>query len=189
MNAFEAAQRIGACFDEDRIPYGVGGALALGIWSAPRATKDVDITAFVSDAELPRVIDSLERAGVLVDRAAAVTDVGRIGLFKGRLGRIVIDVFVSQHPQYAAMRARVKRVVDASGLATSFLSPEDLMVHKLVFGRPKDIADLEGLLARRSDLELDYVRTWLVQMVPNGDTRIAAFDDLVRRFGDGSTRK
>ncbi len=182
MNALEAAQRIGACFDDDHIPYGVGGALALGVWAVPRATKDVDISAFVTDAELPRVLDSLERAGVMIDRDAAVKDVMRIGLFKGRLGRILVDVFVSQHPQYAAMRSRTIRVVDAAGVSTAFLSPEDLAVHKLVFGRPKDIADLEGLFARRHDLDVGYVREWLAQMVPTGDPRLAVLDDLVRRF-------
>lgn len=182
MNALEAAQRIGACFDEDGIPYGVGGALALGVWAIPRATKDVDVTAFVTEADVPRVVDSLERAGVIVDRGAALADVARIGLFKGRLGRIIVDVFVSQHPQYAAMRLRAVRITDAAGTTTTFLSPEDIALHKLVFGRPKDIADLEGLFARRPDLDVAYVRGWLVQMVPADDGRIAALDDLVRRF-------
>jgi hypothetical protein len=182
MNALEAAQRIGRCFDEDGIPYAVGGALALGVWAVPRATKDVDISAFVTDSDLPRVFDSLERAGVMVDRSTSVADVARIGLFKGRLGRIIIDVFVSQHPQYAAMQRRTIRVTDAAGVSTAFLSPEDLAIHKLVFGRPKDIADLEGLFARRTDLDVAYVRHWLRQMVAPGDQRLAVLDDLQRRF-------
>jgi hypothetical protein len=92
MNALEAASRIARSFDDAGIAYAIGGALALGVWGAPRATKDVDITAFVPPAELARVIDALERAGVIVDRAAAARDVARIGLFRGRLGRIIIDV-------------------------------------------------------------------------------------------------
>ena len=179
MNALEAAQRIGACFDEDGIAYGVGGALALGVWAVPRATKDVDLTAFVDDADVPRVIDSLERAGVIVDRAAATADVARIGLFKGRLGRIIV---LSQHPQYAAMKLRTIRVADAAGVSTAFLSPEDLAVHKLVFGRSKDITDLESMFARRPDLDVTYVRMWLAQMVPPGDHRLGVLADLERRF-------
>jgi len=182
MNALEAAQRIGVCFDEDGIPYAVGGALALGVWAIPRATKDVHITAFVGEPELARVIDSLERAGVMIDRGAAAADVARIGLFKGRLGRIIVDVFVSQHPQHAAMKDRAIRVTDAAGVSTAFLSPADLAIHKLVFGRPKDIADLEGLFARRRDLDVAYIRHWLCQMVPDGDVRVASLDDLERRF-------
>jgi hypothetical protein len=182
MNAFEAAQRIGARMDEDGVPYAIGGALALGVWGVPRATKDVDLTVFVPEHELPRVIDSLERAGVIVQRDAATRDVARIGLFKGQLGRILVDVFLSSHPQYLDMHRRVRRIVDPSGGALSVLSPEDLCIHKLIFGRPKDVADLESLIALRTEMDLGYVRSWLVQMVPAGDRRIDVLDDLERRF-------
>ncbi len=182
MNALEAAQRIGECFDEDKIPYGIGGALALGVWGALRATRDVDINVFVAEAELPRAFDSLERAGVLLDRATATRDLARIGLCRGRLGRIVVDIFVSQHPQHAEMQRRVRRVADAEGHSSAFLSVEDLALHKLIFGRPKDVTDLERLFAVRLDLDVTYVRRWLIQMVPAGDQRLAILDDLEERF-------
>jgi hypothetical protein len=182
MNAIEAARHIGRCFDEDGIPYAIGGALALGIWGVPRSTIDVDVTAFVRRDELDRVLDSLERVGVIVARGQAAKDVARIGLVRGQLGRVVVDVFVSEHPQYAAMRERIRRVVDPTGWSGAFISPEDLCIHKLVFGRHKDVADLESLFAVRPDLDRGYIRHWLVQMVPAGDPRIAMLDDLERRF-------
>jgi len=182
MNAIEAARRLAARFDEDQLPYGIGGALALGVWGAPRATKDVDVSVFVSRIELPRVLDAVERAGVLVNRDEAAKEIARIGLFRGRLGVIAIDVFLSEHPQYAAMHGRVRRVEDPSGTSLAFISAEDLCIHKLVFGRHKDIADLESLFAVRSDLDVAYIRSWLAQMVPAGDPRLAVLDDLERRF-------
>lgn len=181
MNAAEAATRIGSCLDEDGIPYGVGGALALGAWGAPRATKDVDVTVFVDETQLPRVLDSLERAGVMVDRTSAAKEVARIGLFRGRLGRIVVDVFMLGHPQYEDMARRVQRIRD-DGMELSVISPEDLAIHKLVFGRDKDVADLERLLAVRRELDFQYVRSWLEKMVPTGDRRLALLADLERRF-------
>lgn len=176
------ARRIAEVLSGDGIPYGIGGALALGVWGAPRATKDVDLSVFVRRDELGRVLDALERAGVMVRRDDAVRDVGRMGLFQGRLGVIVVDVFLSEHPQYAEMARRVRHVADDDGTAIAFLSAEDICLHKLVFGRGKDVIDLERLLAVRR-LDLAYVRSWLVQMVPDGDHRIAILDDLERRFG------
>lgn len=177
MNAASAARRVADCFDEDRIPYAIGGAIALGALGAPRATKDVDISAFVPFVELARVLDALERAGVMLDRSTASKDVERIGLVKGQLGRIVIDVFVSEHPQYAEM-ARRRVEIDSMW----FLSAEDLCLHKLIYGRPKDVIDLERLLAVRPSTDLAYVRKWLAEMVPAGDRRFALLDDLERRF-------
>ena len=182
MNAFEAAARLGICFDEDRIPYAIGGALALGVWGVPRATKDVDVTVFVGREELSRVVDSLERAGALVAPADAARDVDRIGLFRARLGVITIDVFLSEHPQYADMRSRVRRIAEPNGQVLAFISAEDLCIHKLVFGRHKDLGDLESLFVVRRDLDRAYIRGWLVRMVPEGDRRVAALDDLERRF-------
>jgi len=182
MNAIEAARRIGECLDEDRIPYAIGGALALGVWGVPRATKDVGLSVFVTRAELPRVFDSLERAGVMVAREQAARDIERIGLAKGKLGNVIIDLFLSEHPQYAEMGRRVRRVLDPQGWAASFISPEDLCIHKLVFGRHKDVGDLESLFAVRLDLDVAYIRSWLVQMVAADDRRLEVLDDLERRF-------
>jgi hypothetical protein len=182
LNALVVARRIADRLDEDRIAYGVGGALALGAWGAPRSTKDVDITVFVSEDELPRCFDALERAGVMIDRAGATRDVARIGLFKGRAGKILVDVFLMGHPQYEDMRRRCVTIDDATGGKLSFISAEDLCLHKLLFGRPKDVTDLEQLISHRPAIDLVYVRGWLTRMTPAGDPRLALLDDLERRF-------
>ncbi len=49
LNALAVAKRIAEHLDEHGLPYGIGGALALGAWGAPRATKDVDMTIFVRE--------------------------------------------------------------------------------------------------------------------------------------------
>jgi hypothetical protein len=182
MTPAQAARRIGETLDEDALPYAIGGALALGVWGAPRATNDVDLSVFVPRVELPRVLDSLDRAGVITSHEDVPKDVERIGMFVGRLGRVRIDVFVSEHPQYAAMAARVRRITDPDGWSGAYISPEDIALHKLVYHRGKDLADLERLFAARPGLDTAYIRTWLVQMVPENDPRFATLDDLARRF-------
>jgi hypothetical protein len=182
LNALKVARRIAERLDEDGIAYGIGGALALGAWGAPRSTKDVDMTVFIPESELPRCLDALERAGIMIDRSGAARDVARIGMFKGRAGRILVDVFLMGHPQYDDMKLRCVAFDDDAGGKLSFISAEDLCLHKLIFGRPKDVIDLEQLLSHRPSLDLAYVRHWLTRMVPAGDPRLALLDDLERRF-------
>ena len=55
-----------------------------------------------------------------------------------------------------------------------------LCVMKLVYGRAKDVTDLERLFAVRK-LDVSYIREWISKM-PVGPDRIAILDDLVRRF-------
>ncbi len=118
----------------------------------------------------------------MIDRASSVRDVSRIGMFKGRAGRIIIDVFITGHPQYEAMKHRCVVIDDPAGGRLSFISPEDLCIHKLLFGREKDVIDLERLIALNRNMDLAYVRGWLTKMVPAGDRRFALLDDLERRF-------
>jgi hypothetical protein len=182
-SALDVAIQLARHLDDEDIPYAIGGALALGALGAPRATKDVDITLFVPEAELPRAFDALERAGLRFDRASASRDVTRIGLFRARAGKMIVDLFLSEHPQYAAMRER-RIAIDIAGEQLWFLSAEDLCLHKLIYGRPKDLIDLERLIAVRPTLDLTYVRGWMTRMVPPGDSRFAALDDLERRFAE-----
>ena len=144
----------------------------------------MDITIFVSENELPRCFDALERAGIMLDRTAAARDVARIGMFKGRAGKILVDVFLMGHPQYENMKRRCVAIDDTTGRKLSFISAEDLCLHKLLFGRPKDVADLEDLVFHRPTLDLGYVRGWLTKMIPAGDPRLAVLDDLERRVAD-----
>lgn len=182
LNALVVARRIADRLAKDGLEYGIGGALALGAWGAPRSTRDVDLTVFVSSDQLPRCFDALESAGILIQRDDATRSVGRIGMFRGRAGRILVDVFVMGHPQHEAMRQRCASIADPTGHALSFISAEDLCLHKLLFGRAKDVVDLESLISRQPAIDLAYVRGWLTRMVPAGDARLALLDDLERRF-------
>lgn len=181
MNVADVARRIGQLLDADGIDYAIGGALALGVWGAPRGTKDVDLSVFATLDEYDRVADVFERAGVLFDRAGAQKDLERVGFFRGKLGKVHVDVFMSSHPHFEAMRGRRRQVADAGGHHLCFISAEDLCVMKLVYGRDKDLVDLERLFAVQPDLDLAYIQDWVRRMPVTPDTA-ATLAGLIRRF-------
>ena len=183
MNAFELSAHIAACLEEDGLEYAIGGALALTAWAIPRDTKDVDISVFAASDRLDRVFDALERAGVMVERAEAIRSVARIGMFTARSGRTLVDVFVGEHPHFDAMRQRRTQLAYPGGAPLWFLSAEDLCVLKLLYGRTKDVADVERLLAAIPELDLAYVRDWLAKL-PHAERKQALFEQLVSRFRD-----
>ena len=182
MNAFELSEHIAARLDEDGLPYAIGGALALTAWSIPRDTKDVDISIFAADSDLPRVFDSLELAGVMIDRDDATKAVSRMGMFTARGGWTLVDVFMSDHPHFHEMqRRRQKRAVPSRAMLW-FISAEDLCVMKLLYTRTKDVADLERMFAALPELDLAYVKAWL-RKLPVGTRHMEILADLERRFG------
>jgi len=177
----ETARWLAERLEEDGLPYALGGALALAAWSGPRQTTDVDIAVFVGEDQLPRVIDAVERAGAAVNRREAERSVASIGMFFAQLGTTRIDVFLATHPMHEEMGRR-RRQIELDGLPLWFLSPEDLVILKLVYARAKDVVDLERLFSARRDLDEPYIRSWLERIVPPGDRRLSLLDDLVRRF-------
>lgn len=171
-------------FDEDHLPYALGGALCLGAWGVPRTTSDVDVAVFVSEPDLPRAFDALERAGTIVDRDNARRTVARTGMFVGRIAGMRLDVFIAHHPMHAEMERRRVALTTPDGKSRWFLSAEDLVLTKLIYNRPKDVADLDRLFAvQAGQLDAVYVADWLARIVPPGDVRHARLADLVRRFG------
>ena len=182
-DAAEAGLRIARALAATGIPYALGGALALGAHGVPRGTLDVDLNVFVDDDELQPVIACLQDLGVELDASAARACASRDGMFVGNWHGMRIDVFVPSIPfSVEAGRTRVL-LTDAEEEAIWFLSPEALAVFKLLFFRPKDVADLERLVAvRGEELDHSYVRRWMVDMMGEGDERVVTWDDLVRRF-------
>lgn len=183
MSVFSIAERIAGCLDEDHLDYAIGGALALSVWALPRDTSDVDLSIFARSDELARVFDALERAGVMIDRSDATKAQARIRMFTCRAGKTLVDVFIGEHPHFAEMHRNRQQVKSpTSDLMLWFISADDLCVTKLMFGRAKDVPDLEHLFARKPSPNVDYIRSWLTKILPAGDRRLALLDDLERRF-------
>jgi hypothetical protein len=91
-----------------------------------------------------------------------------------------LDVFTPSIPFYAeALRTRVR--VEMPGAApTWILSAEALAVFKLLFFRPKDVLDLEKLVAVQGErLDGTYVRELIVEMLGADDERVARWDQLL----------
>ncbi len=178
MSAAEVARRLADEFDQSNIAYAIGGALALGVWGVPRNTIDVDISAFVEPNALGPLFDSLERVGAIFERERASSEIERIGLCRVRVGKTPVDVFVSSHPHFHAIKARRKAVSDPRGVHRWFLSVEDLMVLKLFYGRTKDQLDLQRLSAVQGGIDFEYIRSWLGKMIPTDDARHRLLEKL-----------
>ena len=65
------------------------------------------------------------------------------------------------------------------------MSAEDVVLTKLIYGRTRDVADLQRLFSVMADrLDLTYVADWLARIVPPSDRRLSLLADLRRRCPD-----
>jgi hypothetical protein len=177
--AFEVASKLAAALEAAGIPYAIGGAIALGAWSDPRGTHDVDLNLFVDHDGLDAALDVLSAAGVMIDRTAARSADEAGDVLIGHYGALRIDLFTPSIPfAWEAMKTR-RRLLGPSGEAY-YLSPEAMAIFKLLFFRSKDLVDVEKLVAiQGQDLDQSYVRRWIVEMMGEDDERVVAWDRLV----------
>ena len=165
--------------ERDSIPYALGGALALAYWSDPRGTLDIDITVFVSVAELHRVVRSLESLGATIDHDAARESAVKRGMFATSLHGYRLDLFIPDIPLYESARGR-RRSVLLQGRPALVWSAEDSVIFKLLYFRTKDRADIEALVRIQSaDLDAGYIHRWLLEMVGEDDDRVRWFDSII----------
>lgn len=181
--AAEVARDIADALESERVPYAIGGAIALGFYAPPRATIDVDVNVFVAIPDrLSELLGILERGGFHPDdddrtlSRHALED----GQFRGRMQGLRVDVFVPSVPYYWELESR-RREVELLGRPMWVLGPEDLAILKMMFFRRKDLADIEALLRdQRKSFDMGYVRNRLTELVGEDDERVRALDEIER---------
>ena len=139
----------------------IGGQAVL-IYGEARFTNDIDITLGVDIDRLEELKSAVKKMGFKItpndpDRFAADTNVLPVIDKKSGIG---ID-FIFSYMEYE--RAAIKRAknVNYGGIKVKFTSAEDLVIHKITAGRPKDMEDAKNIIIKQKKLDLKYIRKWL----------------------------
>ena len=157
MTGLEAALgEIVAFLDCRRIPYMVIGGIANLVWGVPRATLDIDMTLWVPPKQEGEVVRAIVgRFDPLPEKPLEFLAETRV--LPVRASGFKVDLMFGQLP-YEQQAVRRAREVELAGRKVRVCSPEDLIVHKILSERPKDIEDVRGLLRRQGgNLERLYL--------------------------------
>ena len=148
----------------EHIPYMLIGGQAVLVYAEPRLTRDVDITLGVGKEGLPQVerVAARLRLRILVDAPADFVARTMVLPCADDASGLRVDFIFSWSPYEQQAIARARHI-EVAHTPVSFASPEDLIVHKIVAGRARDLEDVRGVVAKVSPLDLEYIRTWLQQ--------------------------
>ena len=153
--------RLGRALDDAGLPYMVIGGQAVLRYGEPRLTRDIDITLGVDPHQLDDVLAVIGPLGLqpLVEPEPFVVETLVLPCEEGATG-VRVDLVFSL-PGYERTAMDRTEPVEVGGGVVRFASVEDLLVHKLVAGRPRDVEDVRGILLRQPGADLDYVRRWV----------------------------
>jgi len=138
------------------------GAQAAIVWGSPRLSADVDVTANLDRVALTDYIDTMRRSGFdVVFGDPEFVESTRVIPFVHRATRMPLDIVVAGSGLEEEFLKRAISVV-LSGSTVPVISPEDLIITKILAGRPKDIEDIRGVInERRSSLDVARIRAVL----------------------------
>lgn len=144
------------------LPFMVIGGQAVLLHGEPRLTQDVDVTLGVGPERLNDLLAACDALGLRVlpeDAATFVRQTFVLPVAEPATG-IRVDLIFSTTPYEAQA---IQRAVgeDLHGAAVPFATAEDLILHKLFAGRPRDHEDAAGVVRRKGvGLDWDYIVRW-----------------------------
>ncbi len=152
------------------VPFAFGGAVALEFAGTPRGSWDIDANLFIPDSSAWDVLQALGGliGGIHVSRALAAAQ--RDGQVRLDWDGIGVDLYFSYDPFHDACRDRVRQVT-FDGEPVAVLSPEDLVVLKVLADRDRDWVDVDDILRCQGDaFDLAYTRRW-IEVLCGGNRR------------------
>jgi Nucleotidyl transferase AbiEii toxin, Type IV TA system len=145
------------------IPFMLTGSFALAYYATPRMTRDLDIVVAMGDADVDRLVTALS-PDFYVD-----AEMARVAVRSERLFNLLhlesgikVDLIVRKSSEYRQVEFARRRAVAFATLRTWIVSPEDLILSKLVWARDSgsemQLRDVRQLLATKVDIA--YIRLW-----------------------------
>lgn len=168
-----ALVRVMALFQETGVGVAVIGGVAVGVRAAERMTVDIDFTTSLDNESLASFCEAAERRGIRPRR----TD----GLEFARRYRVLLlvdtdtdtdlDLALASLPFELEAIERAEPVL-LGPVVVPVVTAEDLVVMKMVAGRPQDLVDVSSILEGTRAIDLRRIRQYLEE-----------FDDALDRPG------
>ena len=173
-------ERIALNLEQRQIPYMVIGGQAVLIYGEPRLTRDIDITLGVGPERLQDLLAIAHASAwrVLTDSPEEFVQRTLVLPLQDLDTGIRIDLIFSYSPYERQAMERV-HLVSMGKAMVRFAAVEDVIILKMVAGRPRDLEDARTILIKNRELNRGYIRHWLTEFDRSlGKGRLKIFEDL-----------
>lgn len=179
----EILSKIGLCLHNHSLPYMIIGGQAVLIYGEPRLTRDIDITLGVNIDKLGTIAGIVAELGLkpIPDDVESFVKQTMVLPAIEEASGIRIDFIFSFTP-YEDQAIKRARKISILGQDVSFASPEDVIIHKVFAGRPRDIEDARSIVLKNPEIDTAYIRKWLSEFDASSDKNgfLKIFEDLLK---------
>lgn len=148
--------------NKNSIDYIIIGGHAVLIYGEPRFTKDIDITLSVDLSHIEKIkaiINKLKLKAIPKNVDVFTKKTMVLPTIDTKTGFGIDFIFSNSYYEKTAIkRANIKKI---DGLKVNFASLEDLIIHKIISGREKDIEDIKTILLKNKKYNRRYILKWL----------------------------
>ncbi len=141
------------------------GGIAVSAWAVPRATYDVDAVALINEKKINDFLVLCKKYGFDYDADRPVKHIQNLSFLTLSTGKnfqegIYTDIFLARGKYFQTALKR-KRILNVLDVRIPVVSPEDLILYKLLAGRSRDMEDVHEILLRQKDkLDIAYMKQW-----------------------------
>ena len=161
----------------------IGGQAVL-LYGEPRLTKDIDITLGVGVDNLEKMmkIATMLKLKYLADNVTDFVNETMVLPVIDQKSGIRIDFIFSYSP-YERQAIERSRNIPLGKTVVKFAALEDVVIHKMITERPRDIEDVESILLKNPKYDSRYIEKWLAEFDSALDKKYRqSFKDLQNRL-------
>ena len=157
----EIARRL----DSAEICYMFTGSIAMVFYATPRMTRDIDLVVQLAAADSQKLID-LFSDDCYIDQASVVRAIDSCGMFNIISNALILkaDFIVRKNDEFRRLEFSRRRPVTLDDCTIFLVSPEDLIISKLLWGKDSDselqLRDISNLLDSAIGLDKEYLHFW-----------------------------
>lgn len=151
-------------FNDRHAPVAIIGGIAASLLGRPRLTRDIDALIMLDGGQWEGLLTASKQFGFSprISDALPFARSNRVLLLRHTSSGIDVDIAFGALPfEEEALKRTVS--VTIGDVAIPVPTPEDLVIMKAVAHRPRDIADIEGIVDAHPELDKNRIRTWLTQ--------------------------
>ena len=145
MTLFDELRALVTALDAAGVEYALAGGLAVAVWGAPRATRDIDL--LIQPDSLPRAMAAARECGFTLEALPFEfqdgTHLQRVNKVDGAGNLLTVDFMLVDRNLHPAWMARTR--LPFAGKDIVVVGREALIAMKALAGRPQDIADIQSL--------------------------------------------